>query len=383
MAETKLPKLPAGVSEAFLELMENPVSFHPAIARLCGGAQAGLMCSQAIYWSRMKQVQERGGWFYKTAEEWEEETCLSRREQDTAKLVLKKLGFMETKLEKVNGAPTLHFKVKFQRILEVFFQSHGGQMECTDPPNGLHENAKSECTDPPNGLPQTAKTIDCTETPNPVHENAKSYKEQETSAGDFQKTSSRGGEKRPRLSQSERDSWDLRRWREEFDKLQGASLGSGNGSDREWLATAKRAAMLAGVTLQRLHELLKPFYPNDPNINRLIEQNPLFPEEPAARPDEESAEQVQRRMESGKRAGVVFEYVRDYVQARISPHSFDTWIKPLRAVSLDEGVLTLRVPSAEFKQIGEKFGDVLEKAIAGRADDVKFITTETQQRATA
>jgi hypothetical protein len=228
--------------------------------------------------------------------------------------------------------------------------------------------------------PSDHATVTSCEVPSP---NDTCNKEEESTKNLDKELEKAGDGKRHRLSQTERDSWDLRRWREEFDKLQRSSVGSGNGSDREWLESAKTAAMRAGVTLRRLHELLKPFYPNDLNIDRLIEQNPLFPDEQRAEPAEESAEQVQRRMESGKRAGVVFEYVRDYVKARISPHSFDTWIKPLRAVSLDGGVLTLRVPTAEFKQIGEKFGDVLEKAIAGRADDVKFVTDAVEQRATA
>lgn len=199
MAETKLAKLPPGVAEAFLELIEEPINFHPAIARLCGGANAGLMCSQAIYFSRMKAVQARGGWFYKTAEEWEEETCLSRREQDTAKKTLKEKGYLSTKLEKINGAPTLHFKVNFDVILQDYLKANGVQMENTKPPNGLHETAKSENTETPEAIPETAKTIDCTEPPNQAHKNAKSYKEATTStttSSDF----SQGGSCSPPLS---------------------------------------------------------------------------------------------------------------------------------------------------------------------------------------
>jgi hypothetical protein len=118
MADTRPPKLPAGVSEAFLKLMEQPVSFHPAIARLCGSVNAGLMLSQAIYWSRMKHVQEKGGWFYKSHIEWTDETCLSQQEQRTATTILVSRGFLQTDVRRQQtGSTVKHFKVNFEAVL--------------------------------------------------------------------------------------------------------------------------------------------------------------------------------------------------------------------------------------------------------------------------
>jgi len=280
MGEPKLPKLPAGVPEAFMALVEEVVSFHPAIAKLCGGAQAGLMCCQGMYWSRMKHIQANKGWFYKSAKEWEEETCLTRREQDTAKKVLKKKGFMETKLAKVNGVPTLHFRMNFMAILEA----HIEQTRCTEPPNPLHENAKPENTDPPNGNPQNANPLGCTEPPNGVHKNANSYKEQESSSGDFQETS-RGERKRPVrpvFSQSERDTMDWKRIAPWFtDKLApqpGTHIADRN---RELTDRAIQSAMNGGVSKVRAQELFRQWYPGEAWVEDITRQLPLIEGETA------------------------------------------------------------------------------------------------------
>ncbi|MBJ6911615.1 hypothetical protein JG661_20320, partial [Vibrio cholerae] len=58
-----------------------------------------MFLSQSLYWSRRTN---ESGWFYKTQEEWEEETGLSRREQDSARKRLKSLGIIE---EKKQGVP--------------------------------------------------------------------------------------------------------------------------------------------------------------------------------------------------------------------------------------------------------------------------------------
>lgn len=160
MAEKR--KLPPGVSEAFRELMENPVSFFPAIARVCGSAAAGLMLCQAIYWSGEKSVIARGGWFWKTAAEWEEETCLSSREQRTARETILKKGFWEEEKHKINGAPTLHFRVDFSAITDAHISKVEAKMESAETTNqatnGKCGNDKSiENDEPQNQAPDLSK----------------------------------------------------------------------------------------------------------------------------------------------------------------------------------------------------------------------------------
>ena len=65
------------------ELLDRPIAFHRVFVTLTGSVKAAIMLSQAVYWQpRAKQAD---GWWYKTADEWEEETGLTRHEQDQAR----------------------------------------------------------------------------------------------------------------------------------------------------------------------------------------------------------------------------------------------------------------------------------------------------------
>lgn len=106
-------------AERVSALLVNPIAFHRAFVQLAGSVTAGLMLSQALYWTRIVLEKEplRGGWFYKSAREWEEETGLTRREQETARKKLIKCGLLE---EKLRGIPaTLYYCVNLSRLAEL------------------------------------------------------------------------------------------------------------------------------------------------------------------------------------------------------------------------------------------------------------------------
>ena len=77
-------------------LGSRPVAYYPALARRVGGVKAAVMLSQLLYWSFNSATQNRDGWFYKTIEEMEEETGLSRWEQEGARKDLQNRGLIET-----------------------------------------------------------------------------------------------------------------------------------------------------------------------------------------------------------------------------------------------------------------------------------------------
>jgi chromosomal replication initiator protein len=67
------------------------------------------------------------------------------------------------------------------------------------------------------------------------------------------------------------------------------------------------------------------------------------------------------------------------LEKKISRHSFDTWLKPTRFSHANGNVLFVRVPTPEFRLIGEKFGDLIQEAMDTHApeyQDVKFVTAE-------
>lgn len=111
---------------------DAPIAFHRAYARLTGSVTSGLLLSQATYWSK-RVPQERNGWFYKTQTEWEDETTMSRREQETARKILRQFPFWH---EELRGVPAkMWFRVDFDELESSL--------------TGMSENANPVCTNPP------------------------------------------------------------------------------------------------------------------------------------------------------------------------------------------------------------------------------------------
>jgi chromosomal replication initiator protein len=67
------------------------------------------------------------------------------------------------------------------------------------------------------------------------------------------------------------------------------------------------------------------------------------------------------------------------LEKKISRHSYDTWLKPTRFSHSNGSIIFVRVPTPEFRHIGEKFGDLIQEALEVLAlefQDVKFVTAE-------
>lgn len=106
--------------ELVKKLLGGSVLFHPDFVRITDSVTASLMLSQALYWTRtwLTQPEQSGvnGWFWKPIKEWQDETGLSRREQETARKILRQLGFLE---EKKQGMPAkLYYRLDLDRIAE-------------------------------------------------------------------------------------------------------------------------------------------------------------------------------------------------------------------------------------------------------------------------
>lgn len=74
------------------------------------------LLNQMIYWSDL--TKRTDGYFYKSYTEWYQELRLTEYQVRRATKKLKSLGFVETKLKKANGAPTLHYKVDTEEVSE-------------------------------------------------------------------------------------------------------------------------------------------------------------------------------------------------------------------------------------------------------------------------
>ncbi len=79
--------------------------------RLTGSPDVARFLAQCLYWSGIEMVQQRQGWFYKSRDEWQAETWLSRYKQEKAREQLKKMGLLEEFRERRNIGIRLWFRL--------------------------------------------------------------------------------------------------------------------------------------------------------------------------------------------------------------------------------------------------------------------------------
>lgn len=83
---------------------------------LDGYLEAALLLSQSLFWS--DRTKDPNGWFYKTYEDWTSEIGLSKYQIGRAAQKLTELSLMETKIKKANGAPTVHYRVMIEAVVD-------------------------------------------------------------------------------------------------------------------------------------------------------------------------------------------------------------------------------------------------------------------------
>lgn len=166
-------KQPPLCHQQLIGLLDRPIAFHRCFVTLTGSITAALMLSQALYWQQ--RTKDDAGWWYKTRDEWIEETGMSRREQEGARKRLKELVILH---EQLRGVPaTLWYRVDEIRLLELLAKPAEKAASDpvpvgTKPPNWMGENvptrraktAQLDGTKPPNMLARFAPTFKGTET---------------------------------------------------------------------------------------------------------------------------------------------------------------------------------------------------------------------------
>ena len=98
----------AAFHHVWLLLERNrPVAIHQHLTRLTGSTKAAVFLSQLVYWTRRSpSARACGGWLHKTSAEWFRELGLSRREQESARAILKALDVLD---EALLGQPALRY----------------------------------------------------------------------------------------------------------------------------------------------------------------------------------------------------------------------------------------------------------------------------------
>jgi hypothetical protein len=145
-------------------LLDRPIAFHRCLVTMAGSVTAALMLSQALYWQ--KRCPHDDGWWWKTMENWTEETGLSRREQENARRRLRNAGLLS---EELRGVPaTLHFHVDLNAVNRRLQGVDAEPVDVTGKgQTSLPQTGNPVCTKgtnkiAPNGqtrLPQTGKLL--------------------------------------------------------------------------------------------------------------------------------------------------------------------------------------------------------------------------------
>src|SRR6202451_4167248 len=71
--------------------------------------------------------------------------------------------------------------------------------------------------------------------------------------------------------------------------------------------------------------------------------------------------------------------ILEALEKKINRHSYDTWLKPTRYSHSSGGILFVRVPTVEFRHVGDKYNDLIQEALDNLCleyQDVQFVTRE-------
>jgi chromosomal replication initiator protein len=77
--------------------------------------------------------------------------------------------------------------------------------------------------------------------------------------------------------------------------------------------------------------------------------------------------------------------ILDALEKKINRHSYDTWLKPTRYSHSSNGIMYVRVPTVEFRHVGDKYADLIQEALDNlNMDyrDVEFVTPDDDPAAT-
>lgn len=145
------------MSNLLKSLNEKPTGFYRVYKRLTGNTNAALLLSQLMYWFSHKDK------FYKTDSDIMEETELTKKELETAKIKLKKLPFIEVTREGIPAKTyyTINWE-KYEKTLRDFvggnkFPQKGETVENTDDGEDNIPQIEAEDENGETSFPKTGK----------------------------------------------------------------------------------------------------------------------------------------------------------------------------------------------------------------------------------
>lgn len=182
---------------------EKVIAYYPVFEIIAGSTDAALWLSQAWYWSQTKTAIRRGGWFWKTREEWKEETGLTRRQQETVRRILLDRGFI---YEERRASGRLWFLLDVEVIASAVGEVRPSESGSELPPVQInrHDSSLSIGTVAPLNRYSSDHSIG-TKRADSYHENTPKITKQEKTAGEMPLASGRSLSLTPSISLSDRE----------------------------------------------------------------------------------------------------------------------------------------------------------------------------------
>lgn len=100
------------------------IAIYHCLMDLMQSIKPAIMLSQLMYWTRVgTEVEQNDGWIRKTADQLQEETGLSKREQNLCRKKLLQLDLIETNRNRVGAS--LAYRVKLNNVMNTVAKHHG------------------------------------------------------------------------------------------------------------------------------------------------------------------------------------------------------------------------------------------------------------------
>jgi len=149
-----------------IENVGRPVAYYSNIARWLGSVGDAIFLCQLLYW--YGKGKDPDGWIYKTQKEFEEETALSRYEQEHARRKLKSLGILE---EERRGVPAkLYYRLNVDKMNELYAEWYQTQINTEANQNAVNQQSRL----------LKSSNLDCGKPTNLIAENSQSITENTT-----------------------------------------------------------------------------------------------------------------------------------------------------------------------------------------------------------
>jgi len=141
----------------FIAGLGRPIYYQPELSHVTGAVTAGLFICNLVQWTGRQR--DADGWIYKTQDEITRETGLTRREQETARKILKDRGFLH---EERRGIPSrVYYRVNLDALndaVDAHLASYDGGFRH----RGVAESAILDRTETPS-YPLTELTTEGTQ----------------------------------------------------------------------------------------------------------------------------------------------------------------------------------------------------------------------------